>query len=696
MTITNHASTADRRPMTLQDLFQFKRVGDPQISPDGRHVTYTIADVDLEKNSSTSRIWIATTEGKERRLLTNTVDKKDNHARWSPDGKWILFQSNRSGTSQLWAIALSGGEARQLTEINTGASGAIWSPDGKKIAFVSTVYPEFSSKPFKESNALNKKKSEEKEKNPIKAKVHTKLFYRHWDSYVEDKRQHLFVMSFDDGEGGEPRDVTPGDRDAVPNSSTFIMADDYTFSPNSKHLLFTASPEKNEAWNTNFDICRVPITGGSKKWETLTAENKAADSAPLFSADGKQIAWRAQKRPGFESDKWDLYVCACDPDGTLKGEPTNLTGDRDISIYEYLWIDDGFLFTIDEEGHVPIYRLTPPAEGKSGKWKVARQKQLGDGVNGSLSVSASGENLAYFNVRMTRPSEVFVSLDLGKGKNLSHANDELLARLDLPEPESVKIDVEGPTDMQMWILKPPSFDPKKKWPVVYLVHGGPQGAWHDSWSYRWNPEMWAALGYVVAAPNPRGSTGFGQKFMEEISGDWGGKVFEDLMKGADYVESLPYVDKERIATAGASFGGYMMNWFAVQTGRFKTLITHCGVWNFESMYATTEELWFDEWEHGGPPWGKHRESYEKHSPHKYAANLKKFKTPMLIIHNDLDFRVPVSEGQQLFTTLQRMGIPSKFINFPDEGHWVLKPKNSEYWHEQVFSWLKKHVRPGGR
>jgi dipeptidyl aminopeptidase/acylaminoacyl peptidase len=248
----------------------------------------------------------------------------------------------------------------------------------------------------------------------------------------------------------------------------------------------------------------------------------------------------------------------------------------------------------------------------------------------------------------------------------------------------------------MWILKPPGFDPKKKWPLVYLVHGGPQGAWEDGWSYRWCPELWAAQGYVVALPNPRGSTGFGQKFVEEISGDWGGKCYDDLMKGMDYLEGLPYIDKERMAAAGASFGGYMVNWFAVSTPRFKCLISHCGVWNFESMYATTDEVWFDEWEHGGPPWGAKREVYEKHSPHRKAANLGKFKTPMLLIQNDLDFRCPVSQGQELFTSLQRQGVPSRFINFPDEGHWVLKPKNAEYWHKEVFAWLAKFAPPGGK
>jgi dipeptidyl aminopeptidase/acylaminoacyl peptidase len=271
-------------------------------------------------------------------------------------------------------------------------------------------------------------------------------------------------------------------------------------------------------------------------------------------------------------------------------------------------------------------------------------------------------------------------------------NSKLIEELDLPQPESVTIPGAEGTPMQMWILKPPTFNPNKKWPLAFLVHGGPQGAWEDGWSFRWNPSLWAAQGYVVALPNPRGSTGFGQKYVDEISGDWGGKCYEDLLAGLAYIEKQPYIDSQRMASAGASFGGYMMNWFQGHTTKFKTLITHCGVYNFDSMYALTDEIWFDEWEHGGPPWVK-RDSYEKHSPHRFAAD---FKTPMLIIHNDLDFRVPVAEGLQLFTTLQRRGIPSKMINFPDEGHWVLKPANSQYWHKQVFEWLAKYAPPGAR
>jgi dipeptidyl aminopeptidase/acylaminoacyl peptidase len=681
-----------KRPFKIDDLFHFKRLSDPQVSPDGKLVVYVVGTVDLNENKSSSSLWIAPSNGKNRPWpLTNTT-RKDRHPRWSPDGKHILFESNRSGDNQLWVIALEGGEARQLSHISSEASIGTWSPDGKHIAFVSAVYPEYSHRPFKESDAENKKRKEEKEKSPVKARIHTRLFYRHWDSYVEDKRQHLFVMP---ASGGGPRDVTPGDRDAYPTSTTFSLGDDFTFSPDGSHLLFTAVPERDEAWSTNHDICCVPIEGG--KVETLT-DNTAADASPRFSPDGKHLVYRAQKRAGYEADRWQLMLVETDPSGAFKGKPRSLTEDFDASVHEYVW-DAGsgtVLFIAEQNARAPIFAVS--TEGG----KVRRLS--GETTNLALSCGgrAGSELVASLRASMTQPPEVFAGavaadsksdeLPLLQDENLSHANTKLLDELDMPRPQSVQVKVEG-GQMQMWVLKPPGFDEHKKWPLVYLVHGGPQGAWEDGWSFRWNPSLWAGQGYVVALPNPRGSTSFGQKFVDEISGDWGGKCFDDLMKGMDALEKLPYIDRERMAAAGASFGGYMMNWFQGNTTRFKTLITHCGVYNFDSMYAMTDELWFDEWEHGGPPWGPNRASYEKHSPHRRARH---FKTPMLIIHNDLDFRVPVSEGQQLFTTLQRLGIPSKFINFPDEGHWVLKPKNSELWHKEVFAWLAKYVPPGGR
>ena len=690
---------AEKRPVAVADLFAFQRVADPQISPDGKNVVYQVTAVDLAENKSSTNLWVAATDGATPPRRLTTATKSDRHPRWSPDGTKILFESSRSGELQLWVIEVAGGEARQLTTISTGASNAIWSADGKSMAFVSAVYPEFSEKPFAESDALNKKKLDAAAKGPVKAKVFTRLFFRHWDEYVEDKRQHLFVMP---AAGGEPKDVTPGDRDAYPTSTTFSVGDEFTFAPDGRYLVFTAVPARDEAWGTNYDLCRVAIDHTSTKWQTLT-ENPAADGSPRFDALGKTLFFRAQKKAGYEADKWDVMSVPLAADGTFADKPKNLTEKFDLSVHEFVLsgtpLGSKIIFTADERGSTPVFELNE--EG-------VLQKRCESGQNSSLSVGnlplprgASSPIFAFSSAKMDRPSEVMVqtlnggAASVKGGVNISHANDDLLAQLERPRPESVDVPVAGGVKMQMWILKPPGFDPAKKWPVAYLVHGGPQGAWGDGWSYRWNPQAWAAQGYVVVLPNPRGSTGFGQKFVDEISGDWGGNCYDDLIAGVDYVEKLPYVDKSRIASAGGSFGGYMMNWFAVNTGRFKTLITHCSVWNFDSMWGTTDELWFDEFEHGGVPWEKPA-SYAKFSPHRKAAGLGKYKTPMLVIHNDLDFRCPIGQGHELFSALQRQGVPSRFVNFPDEGHWVLKPKNSEYWHAEVFAWLKKYCPPGGK
>ncbi len=697
---------AGQRPITLEDFYKLKRVSDPQISPDGKWVAYVVGEVDMEANRIPSSIWLAATDSKsEPRRLTNAAGKKDRHPRWSPDSKRILFESNRSGDSQLWMIDVNGGESRQVTTISTGANTGIWSPDGKHIAFVSAVWPEYSHKDYFTSNELSKKRKEDLEKNPVKAKVLTKLFYRHWDEWVEDKRQHLFVLRADwalnatDGFVA-PKDVTPGDRDAYPTSDTFSVGDDFTFSPDSKYLVYTAPPERNEAWSTNYDIWRVPITGG--KAENLTKDNPAADGAPRFSPNGRKLAFRAQRRPGFEADKWELWLVDCQPNGEFLAKPKSVTHDNAFSVSEFAWVKyqengpfadkaDWFMTIHDESGRTVLH--TMPRSGTANLWGAIGQA---NGYYSSLSISKDGSKIAYLHASMHKPLGLRIEKTIidgnGFSRDMSH-NAELVAELQLPLAESVTVKGAGGTPMHMWILKPPGFDPKKKWPLVYLVHGGPQGAWEDGWHWRWNPQIWAAQGYVIAMPNPRGSTGFGQKYVDEISGDWGGKCYDDLMAGVEYLEKQPWIDKDRMAAAGASFGGYMMNWFQGHTTKFKTLITHCGVYNFDSMYATTDELWFDEWEHGGPPWGKDRHSYDKFSPHKYAKN---FKTPMLIIHNDGDFRVPVSQGYELFTTLQRLGVPSKMINFPDETHFVAKPKNSEYWHKEIFAWLKKYTPPGGR
>jgi dipeptidyl aminopeptidase/acylaminoacyl peptidase len=664
--------TVSKRAMTLEDFFRFKRVSDPQISPDGRMVVYVLTTVRSDSNETTSNLWLAHIDGGEARQLTS-VEKSDHHPRWCPDGKHIVFDSDRSGQRQLWVIDVDGGEVRQLTTIATDASIGIWSPDGKWIAFVSAVYPEYSNKPYSESNELNRIRKERLEKSPVKTRIFTKLFHRHWDAYVGDKRQHLFVMP---AAGGEPRDVTPGDRDAYPTSATFSLGDDFTFSPDSKYLVYTAAPEQAEAWSTKFDIYRVPIDGGRE--ECLTDSNPAADGAPRFSPDGRLLAYRAQRRPGFEADRWEIMIM--DADGST---PRSITADFDRSPNGFVWRDsESIYFTAEDKGTTPVFQVSLSDN------RVARI--LEGHTNASLS--SSGNCLTFIRHAMNQPPEVFFTSDNRELKNVSRANTGLLGELDLQRPTSITVPGAGGTPMQMWILNPPDFDPQKKWPLAYLVHGGPQAAWEDDWSFRWNAQIWAAQGYVVALPNPRGSTGFGQRYVDEVSRDWGGKAYEDLMAGIAWLERQPYIDSDRMAGAGASVGGYMMNWIAGHSTKFKTSITHCGIYNLESMYGTTEELWFVEWDFGGPPW-ENAASYRKYSPHVYAKN---FKTPMLIIHNDLDFRVSVSEGYQLFTALQRLGVPSKFINFPDEGHWVVKPANSFCWHKEIFDWLGKYVPPGGR
>ncbi|MFO0937189.1 MAG: S9 family peptidase [Gemmataceae bacterium] len=671
------------RAMQVNDLFKLKRVADPQISPDGKRVVYQVTEItDAASNKKHTHLWLVDCDGKTPPRQLTSAGKTDAHPRWSPDGTKILFESTRGGTPQLYVLDLAtGGEAKKLTSISTGAGTAIWSPDGARIAFVSAIYPENSTLPFVESDKKNGEREKANEESPVKARSFDKLFFRHWDSYVEGKRQHLFVIESD---GSQCRDVTPGDRDAYPTSTTFSVGDDFTFTPDSKHLVFSAVPAKGESWTTNYDLCRVSISNTSTEWETLTKDNPAADGCPRFSPDGKKLAWRAQKRAGYEADKWEILTVDTNAAGEWTGKPATIsTLPADLSVDDFIWSSKGFLFSADRDGRKLLLESTGPESSLITE----------DGAVAAFTASASA--LAYAKSTMRGPSEIY-AVSGGQKRQLTRHNSELLSLLNLGVPESVRVKVED-GEMQMWILKPPGFDASKKYPCVYLVHGGPQGAWEDAWSFRWNPQAWAAQGYVIAMPNPRGSTGFGQKFVDEISGDWGGKCYRDLVAGLEYVKKQPFVDASRLASAGGSFGGYMQNWFAVSdiAKEFKCLVTHCSVYNFESMWGTTDELWFDEWEHQGLPWEKPG-SYAEFSPHKKAANLGKSKTPMLIIHNDLDFRCPIGQGHELFSALQRQGVPSRFVNFPDEGHWVLKPANSKRWHDEVFGWLNKYCPPGGK
>jgi dipeptidyl aminopeptidase/acylaminoacyl peptidase len=662
--VLSQTASAKKRPFTFEEMMRVKRVSDPQLSPDGRWVAYTVTFYDVEKNSRNSDIWLVPATGGEARQMTRSP-KVDERPRWAPDSRRFAFISSRSGASQIWILSLEAGEATPVETKGLEASGVLWSSNASHLAFVSDVYPDC------QDAACNQKREKEREASPVKARILDRVLFRHWNVWKDGKRSHLFVVPV---AGGVPRDLTPGDADAPPFS--LGGPEDYAFSPDGKELCFARNNDKEEALSTNSDLWVVSVDGRSEP-KKVTG-NSAADASPLYSPDGRFIAYRAQSRPGFESDRWQLMLL-----DRTSGQTMSLTGGFDRWVGGFAWNPDSqsLYLVAGDEAKQPIFKV--------GIGGGPVQKVVDSHTNDELQLSADGRWLVFSRQSLSAPAEIYsASADGSSLKPLTTTNWELLSQLDLPAAESVWFAGAGGTKVQTWILKPPNFDPAKKYPLLLAIHGGPQGVWGDAMSYRWNGQVFASNGYVVMMPNPRGSTTFGQKFTDEIRDDWGGRVYEDLMKAVDYAVTLGYIDPNRLAAAGGSFGGYMANWMAGHTDRFKCLISHAGVFNLTSMYGVTEELWFPEWEFAGTPW-TNRATYEKWSPHQFAKN---FRTPMLIIHGELDFRVPVGEGFQLFTYLQRLNIPSKMLYFPDEGHWILKPKNSQLWYKTFFEWLEKYLK----
>jgi dipeptidyl aminopeptidase/acylaminoacyl peptidase len=702
------AAAQAKHPFTFEDMMNLKRVGEPEVSPDGKWVIFSVVDVDLEANSKTPHIWIVPTAGGQEREII--ADQDADRPRWAPDGNRFAFLSTKEGGSQVWIADFDGGAGtitatHRLTDIVTEASGELWSPDGKNILFTSDVYPNCTFDDRGEANC-NKANLDAAQNGKVKAQIFDHLLYRHWNAYKEGRRTHIFVVSTKlpatthgvvVSADSKPRpisfdisptslDLTPGDYDAP----VFSLGgqDNYAFSPDGQEICYTSNHDKNPAASTNNDLWLVPVSGGQAK--NITADNPASDSTPLYSPDGRYIAYRAQQRPGYESDRFRLMLY-----DRRTGEKKNLTEDFGGWVGTFTWTTNSkeIHFTSETEGRNPIYvvRLNPINEEPG---PVAYQGFFDD----DLAPTPDGKSLLLTRMSLQAPSEIFRITIPPSGEplpaQLTHFNDAVLSHVDMSPLEHFFFSGSRGDSVEGFLVKPPNFDASKKYPVKFLIHGGPQGAWGDDWSYRWNAELFAAptpstpSGYVVIMINFHGSTGYGQKFIDAINGDWGGAPFEDLMKGLDYAEEhYGFIDKSRECALGASYGGYMANWILGHTDRFKCIVSHDGMFNAESAWGSTEELWFNNWEFKGTPYDN-RAMYEKWSPHQYAKN---FKTPTLVIHGQRDYRLDVSEGLQLFTTLQMEGVPSKLLYFPDEGHWVLKPQNSQLWYKTVNDWVDRWI-----
>ncbi len=699
---TAFAQTSQKHPFTFEDMMALKRVGAPVPSPDGKWVVFDCVDVDLEANTKISHLWIVPASGGESRRLNPTPNHEE-RPRFSPDGKRLIWTSKATDPTQIWMCDFDPeagqlvGKPHQVTSVSTGADGGIWSPDGKNIVFVSAVYPDCKD------DACNKQRDEELKKSKVKAKIFTKLFYRHWNAFTEFKRSHLFVIPADavgdavsvpgkpTASPTVPRDLTPGDHDVPP----FHLGgqDMYAISPDGQEVAYTTNIDNGqsgsglEATSTNDEIFIVPISGPATAAKKIST-SPGADTTPLYSPDGKYLAWRSQARAGFEADKWRLFL-----QDRQSGKTRDLPENFDRSVGSFCWGGNyndlpTVWFSFEDHGDAKIAgaSLFRSIQGMNDVVAVS-------GVEGSGhidDVTIVNGTLSYTKMSIQAPTEIWIQPRIVgeapvRPMQVTHMNDALLSQIDMQPSESFTFKGANNDNVQGFMVKPPGFDPAKKYPLKFLIHGGPQGAWGNSWTYRWNAELFAASGnYVVVMINFHGSTGYGQKFTDSISGDWGGKPYIDLMKGLDYVEkTYPFIDKNREAALGASYGGYMANWLLGHTNRFKCIVSHDGVFNAESAYGTTEELWFSEWEFKGPPW-KNRELYRKWSPHLFA---EKFKTPTLVVHGQNDYRLDVSQGFDLFTTLQRLKVPSKMLYFPDEGHWVLKPQNSRLWYKTVNDWV---------
>lgn len=707
------AAAQTKRPMTFEDLQAIKRIADPQVSPSGKWVMFSVTEVDLAANKKTTHLWTVSIDGKvaEKKITSGTVG--ESNGRFSPDGKQILFISSNEGSSQIWLAPWNDskgeiGKPHRFTDVSTEADNAIWSPDSRSIAFTSDVYPECEQTQHFD-DTCNKAKDDAAAKSPVKAMIFDSLLYRHWDHFQGAKRSHILLVSATDAKS--IRDLTPTRGIGEHVAPTFSLGGPlgYAFSPDSKEFAYVVNLDKDPSSSTNNDIYTLALDDMNAKPMKITT-SPGSDDAPAYSPDGKYLAFRSQARGGYESDRFRLMLY-----DRLAKTAQIQSSEVDHWVDEFIWLlnSKSIIYASGDRGEEVAYIVDIPNGGT-----VPLDGEMRDKLEiGSLVVSK--ERLIVSGMAVESPSEVFgfplaaadatPTIDtVHLYSQVTHANDALIQHLALPEMESFWFASTDNTKVQGFIIRPPNFDPNKKYPLKFLIHGGPQGAWGDAWSYRWNPELFAANGYVVVMINPRGSTGYGQKFIDGVNGNWGGQPYKDLMAGLDFAEKkFPFIDKTRECALGASYGGYMANWILTHTNRFACIVTHDGMYNPQSAYGSTEEMWFNEWEfrrqikdakgtthpdsQPAQPWKyaklpANEDPFRKWSP---MLNIDKAKTPTLVIHSQRDYRLDVSEGFQLFTALQRLGVPSKMLYFPDEGHWVLKPQNSKLWYETVNDWCDK-------
>lgn len=660
------ATSGQTHPFSVHDMLAMDRISDPQVSPDRRRIVFVVRTTDLEANKGRTDLWLVGVDGAGLRRLTAHPDA-DSDPRWAPDGKAIYFLSTRSGSSQVWKIAADGGEAEQVTKEPLDVSALVVSPAGKHLAYSMDVFPGASVDE-------TRKRMDEKAKGKATGRVYERLFIRHWDTWKDGRRSHLFVRPL--GEGPSI-DITRG-MDADVPTKPFGGTEEIAFAPDGKAIVFTACDEgPSEAWSTNFDLWLAPIDGSSKP-RRLTQDNKALDSQPVFSPDGKRLAYLAMSRPGYEADRRRIMLMSW-PDG----KPREPAAQWERSPDGLTWSADGksIYAVADNLGQHSLFAV----DAESGTVRVVVEKGT------VVSPLVAGDRIVYGLNSLLSPTELYsISPDRFDPRPITHLNADKLARCRMGVPEQFTFKGWNDDTVYGFIVRPIDFDPGKKYPVAFLIHGGPQGSFGNDFHYRWNPQAYAGAGYAVVMIDFHGSTGYGQAFCDAIRGDWGGKPLEDLKKGlAAAIAKYPWLDGDRVAALGASFGGYMINWIAgAWPDRFRCLVCHDGNLCERAAYFDTEELWFPEWDHQGTPWDN-PEGYEKQNP---LSLVKNWKTPTLVVHGGQDFRVVETQGFSTYTALQRRGIPSKLLYFPDENHWVLKPANSILWHETVLAWLDQWTR----